>query len=49
MSRSLYNYKRTAQKVARELGYGDKVISAIKVAETETAIARIMKTAREAK
>lgn len=47
MSRSLYNYKRSAQKIARELGYGKAVISAIYFAESETEIARIMKTARE--
>lgn len=46
MSRELYNYKRSAKKIARELFYHPSVITRIDKANTSAEIARILKTAR---
>lgn len=42
------NYKEFAIKAAKELCYGDAVISRLYAATTEIEITRILKTAREA-
>lgn len=46
MSRELYNYKRSAKKIAKELFYHPSVIARIDKANTTTEISRILKTAR---
>ena len=47
MSREAYNYKRQAIATAKDLFYPQSVILRLQSAETESEIARIMKTARE--
>ena len=47
MSRETYNYKRQAIRTAKDLFYPQSVILRLQSAETESEIARIMKTARE--
>lgn len=46
MSRETYNYKRTAIRTAKELQYSQPVIERLKLAESVSEIARIMRTAR---
>lgn len=48
MSRELYNYKRFAIKAAKELFYGENIITQLQSATTEKEISKIMKIAREA-
>ena len=45
---SLYNYKRCASSIARDLKYGKAVISAIWFCQSEIEITCVLKTAREA-
>lgn len=47
MSREAYNYKRSAIRTARELQYPETVIDRLKMAESVSEIARIMRTERE--
>lgn len=47
MSKEVYNYKRKAITAARQLFYPKSVILRLQSAQTESEIARIMKTARE--
>lgn len=47
MSKELYNYKRGAIKIAKELGYDDSVISRLRDSSTEVEICKIMHTAKE--
>ena len=47
MSREVYNYKRQAITIAKQLFYPNSVILRLQSATTESEIARIMKTARE--
>lgn len=47
MSKSEYNYKRAAIRAARELGYSEGVILALKKAASENEISRIMTSARK--
>lgn len=47
MSKLEYNYKRAAIRAARELGYDEGVILALKAAKSENEISRIMTTARK--
>lgn len=44
---SLYNYKRRASSIARDLKYNKAVISAIWFCQSEIEISRVLKTARE--
>lgn len=48
MSKELYNYKRFAIRASKELHYPLHITEAIRKANTESEIARIMHTAREA-
>lgn len=48
MSRDTYNYKRRAISIARQLGYKIDTIEKLLKATTDSEIARIMRTAREA-
>lgn len=48
MSRDTYNYKRKAISIARQLGYKIDTIEKLLKATTDSEIARIMRTAREA-
>lgn len=45
---TLYNYKRRASSIARDLKYNKAIISAIWFCRTESEITRVLKTAREA-
>lgn len=50
MSKTMYNAKRRATTVAKDLGYtyrNKAVISAIWLCESESEITRVLKTARE--
>lgn len=44
---NLAKYRREAKNAARDLGYGSKVIEAIRKAKTEEEIIRIMQNARK--
>lgn len=46
---SLDVYRKEAEKAAKQLGYGSKVIDQIKNAESEAEIQKIMVTARHKK
>lgn len=46
MSKETYNYKRHAIATAKQLFYPQSVILRLQSAQTESEIARIMKTAR---
>lgn len=47
MSRDEYTYKGQAIQAAKDLCYGEKVITQLKNAKTEAEISRIMCTARK--
>ena len=47
MSREIYDYKRQAIVIAKQLYYPQSVILRLQSATTESEIARIMKTTRE--
>jgi vacuolar-type H+-ATPase subunit C/Vma6 len=46
MSREQYNYKRATIKAAKELHYDETFIQRLIQSQSETEIARIMRTAR---
>jgi hypothetical protein len=47
MSREIYNYKREAIKVAKQLEYPTEIIARLQKATTETEICTAMTTARQ--
>lgn len=47
MSRAEYDYKRSAIKAARELGYNEKYIQRLKSASSEIEIEQILVSARK--